>query len=84
MESFQGAVEHPRRCILRSRSSPDLEAKVRELLMKGWERNGDVAMAKSVVKAEPPYLCQAMVLVQTGEESARSGRGPNLADRRRE
>lgn len=84
----QGAVEHPRRCILRSRSGPELDAKVRELLQKGWEREGDVAMAKSVVKSEPPYLCQAMIQLpkaeKEGEGISRSGRGTNLTERRRE
>jgi tRNA G37 N-methylase Trm5 len=57
-------VESPRRRILTSVSRQHLEAKVLELMLQGWEREGDIAVAKSVVESEPPYLSQAMVQIR--------------------
>lgn len=64
-------AENPRHRILTSHSRQQLEMKVLELMLQGWERVGDIGMAKSVIDSEPPYLSQAMVQVRIrdGEES---------------
>ena len=56
--------QNPRHCILTSDSLQHLETKVLELLLQGWERVGDIAVAKSVVDSEPPYFTQAMVQIR--------------------
>jgi hypothetical protein len=63
-DPFQGP-DTPRQRILTAYSRESLEIKVRELLTEGWEREGDVAVAKSVVDSEMPYFCQTMVKVRT-------------------
>jgi hypothetical protein len=62
-------IENIRRRILTSHSRQQLEAKVIELLLEGWEREGDIAVAKSVIDSEPSYLCQAMVQVTVKTQS---------------
>lgn len=59
----QGPNE-PRRRILTSTSKQQLEGKVLELVIRGWERVGDVAVAKSVIDSEPAYFSQVMVQVR--------------------
>jgi len=54
-------IGSPRRRILTSDSRQRLEAKVIALTLQGWEREGDVAIAKSVIDSEPPYVSQAMI-----------------------
>lgn len=66
-DSPHGPV-NPRRRILTSHTRQQLEAKVIELMLQGWERVGDIGMAKSVVDSEPPYLSQAMVQVRSKRE----------------
>lgn len=53
--------EGTRRCIVRSSTHQELEAKVLELMLQGWVRDGNVAVAKPVAPDEPPYLAQAMI-----------------------
>ena len=47
-----------------STSKQQLEGKVLELVIRGWERVGDVAVAKSVIDSEPAYFSQVMVQVR--------------------
>jgi hypothetical protein len=54
-------TRRPRHCQLTSSNRQQLEAKVLELILQGWIRVGEIAVAKSVIDSEPPYLCQAMV-----------------------
>jgi hypothetical protein len=60
--------QNPRRRILTSPSRQQLEAKVMQLMVQGWERVGDIATAKSVIDSEPPYLSQAMVQIRARQE----------------
>jgi hypothetical protein len=64
------APENPRHRILTSHSRQHLEAKVLELLLQGWERVGDIAVAKSVIDSEPAYFSQAMVQVRLAGKHA--------------
>jgi len=57
-------TENPRRRILTSVTRQQLETKTLELVIQGWERVGDIGMAKSVVDSEPPYFTQAMVQIR--------------------
>ena len=61
--------KNPRRRILTSDSRQQLEAKVIGLMLQGWERVGDIAVAKSVIDSEPPYLSQVMVQVRNKQKT---------------
>ncbi|HWA11144.1 MAG TPA: hypothetical protein VG838_17005 [Opitutaceae bacterium] len=54
--------------ILTSYSRQQLEAKVLELMREGWQRLGDIAVAKPVAATEPPYLTQMMVKISDSAE----------------
>ena len=62
--------DDPRQRILTALTLVELEAKVAMLLLEGWERSGEVALAKSVVENEPPYLSQVLIKGRTPTESA--------------
>jgi hypothetical protein len=81
-------AEPPRHRILTSHSGQQLEAKVLELMLQGWVRLGDIAVAKSVIDSEPPYLTQAMIQIGNRKKSEDSGDvhypGGKTVDRRKE
>jgi hypothetical protein len=60
--------------IVTSLSYQQLKKKVRELKLQGWEERGEIAVAKSVVDSEPPYLSQALVRQSSTRPKQRRGR----------